>query len=1087
MKKIYYTLFFQLLLLVGKAQCPQVLDYLNNPSTNPYWISCTGGDYVLNFQSPTSWGAYSISWGDASPNHVGANYVGSTIITHTYTATVDTFPVILTIPSLGCSMVGVVVMEQAVNAAIMVPPLGSTIACAPGNFQLINLSTNNSQTTKYQWDFGDATAVQNYSYTNQAAVTNHTYAANSPTCQTMVTLKAWNYCSFTNTSVATLNISIFEKDNAIVTTSASIKCWPESVFTFSANSTQNCTSGGNNFQRQRKWHFGNYWTFNNNNDSIIDWTPYPPVTTASVAFPNMGNYQILLLDSNVCGVDTAAINVNIFNAPVASMAIPPSPYCTGATQTFSNLSTVGANYKWDFGEGPGFFTFPPGPVTYSYASPGTYTVAHVAFLPFHSSCFDTTQMVINVLPSPTASFNVSPMVGCDILSNVTFTNFSVGGVSYNWDLGNTNSSILFTPPPQNYTLTGEHNITLTVTAANGCTEHAVQTVTVYPTPTASFTAPNNICKNAPIQFTDQSTASSTLAISNYTWSFGDSSPNSTSQNPVHTYTNSGSFTVSLIAANPLCASSTFTQVVIVNPTPTVNFVPTSTAGCTQFSVNFSNTTVGGTNYQWNFGDSSPLSSAVNASHTFTNVTPTNLTYTVKLVGTSAVGCKDSISKTITVFPLPKVDAIIAPTVGCSPLAVSFTNTGVGSTGSIWNFDNGQTSTLNVASTIYTLANAAANTTFSVKLVAVSINGCKDSLLYDVLVYSQPAVSFTSVGSVCSLNTLTLSNLSAGASSYTWTYGSAGSGGSTFNGIHQFVNPTSSSQTSLVSLTAESAMGCTNTFTANITVFPQPSINIIAVPDTGCATLRVTFPTVSGATNFSWTLGNGNTSSTSGLVAYYENNTSLVKNYSVQLIGTDANGCADTAYKTIRVFPKPNAYFEVNPTTYLLPDATVIPTNLTTGATTYNWFFGDGGSSNIQNPVYKYKGKGDFYITLIARSNLGCTDTFKIAAPINVLDDTFFEIPNAFTPNQSGSPGNVFNPTDLSNDIFHPNLKGVEDYQFTIYSRWGEVMFDTKNINEGWDGYYKGKLCTQDVYVWKIVAKLVNGDTISKTGDVTLLR
>ncbi|MBL7917822.1 MAG: gliding motility-associated C-terminal domain-containing protein, partial [Bacteroidia bacterium] len=232
---------------------------------------------------------------------------------------------------------------------------------------------------------------------------------------------------------------------------------------------------------------------------------------------------------------------------------------------------------------------------------------------------------------------------------------------------------------------------------------------------------------------------------------------------------------------------------------------------------------------------------------------------------------------------------------------------------------------------------------------------------------------------------------------------------------------------------------------------------------------------------------GNTATTANTVGIYDNNTTITKNYTVQLIGKDGHGCADTAYKTIRVFPKPNAYFEVTPTNYFLPDATVIPTNLTTGATTYNWFFGDGGSSNIQNPVYKYKSKGDYYISLIARSNRGCTDTFKIAAPISILDDTFFEMPNAFTPNAAGSPGAVYNPNDLSNDIFHPKIKGVETFQFTIYSKWGEVMFDTNNVNEGWDGYYKGKLCNQDVYVWKIVAKLVNGDTINKTGDVTLLR
>ncbi len=97
------------------------------------------------------------------------------------------------------------------------------------------------------------------------------------------------------------------------------------------------------------------------------------------------------------------------------------------------------------------------------------------------------------------------------------------------------------------------------------------------------------------------------------------------------------------------------------------------------------------------------------------------------------------------------------------------------------------------------------------------------------------------------------------------------------------------------------------------------------------------------------------------------------------------------------------------------------------------------------------------------------------------------VPNAFTPNQNGSPGSLYDPNDLSNDIFHPNVQGAETYQLSIFSRWGELLFETKNPQEGWDGYYKGKICTQDVYVWKVKATFLDGKVLTKTGDVLLLR
>jgi gliding motility-associated-like protein len=98
-----------------------------------------------------------------------------------------------------------------------------------------------------------------------------------------------------------------------------------------------------------------------------------------------------------------------------------------------------------------------------------------------------------------------------------------------------------------------------------------------------------------------------------------------------------------------------------------------------------------------------------------------------------------------------------------------------------------------------------------------------------------------------------------------------------------------------------------------------------------------------------------------------------------------------------------------------------------------------------------------------------------------------QFPNAFTPNVDGPNGGAYNINDLNNDIFFPYTTGVTDYHLLIFNRFGEVIFESKDIKVGWDGYYGGKLCQQDAYVWKANVKFFDGRSYNKTGSVTLLK
>ena len=107
---------------------------------------------------------------------------------------------------------------------------------------------------------------------------------------------------------------------------------------------------------------------------------------------------------------------------------------------------------------------------------------------------------------------------------------------------------------------------------------------------------------------------------------------------------------------------------------------------------------------------------------------------------------------------------------------------------------------------------------------------------------------------------------------------------------------------------------------------------------------------------------------------------------------------------------------------------------------------------------------------------GCSDTAY--SEVVIRPEFTFWIPNAFTP---GKP-------DGLNDIFKPKLIGVYEYSFLIFDRWGEKIFETNNPEEGWNGYYKGKLCTNDVFVYKINFRDdVRSDQHEYIGRVTLVR
>ena len=178
---------------------------------------------------------------------------------------------------------------------------------------------------------------------------------------------------------------------------------------------------------------------------------------------------------------------------------------------------------------------------------------------------------------------------------------------------------------------------------------------------------------------------------------------------------------------------------------------------------------------------------------------------------------------------------------------------------------------------------------------------------------------------------------------------------------------------------------------------------------------------------------------------------------------------------------------MEPTLVMLPDEPVKTFNLTKHGVTYQWDFGDGTNYYAMDTTHQYTQPGVYDVGLYAWTEHGCEAYKIIPEYITVIGEGRVQFPNVFKPNPYGPTGGDYNPAEHLNEVFYPVYEGVVEYELSIFTRWGERLFHTTDINKGWDGYYKGSKCEQGVYVWKCTVTYGNGTSERMAGDVTLLK
>ena len=981
-KYLFHPIVLVMLILpgVGAAQCPEVFDFYGNLVDNPYWYSCSGADFSFNLQSPDDWGQYEIDWGDGTPVDAGASWNSPDIINHVYTATVDTFVVTVTEINSGCVIEGVVVMEESTSASIQIPVGGLTQSCAPEVMEFINSSTNVSETTTFTWDFGDGSPPITFDYTNWGETVAHLYDVGTVDCETEVSLTAQNYCNQIQggASEATFNpIRIWDLDEAAITASATILCYPDTVVDLTNTTERNCLFQGNIFQRYEYWNFGDYW--GEGNDSIVDWTPWPPTFPYTIAYPGIGTYEVMMLDSNYCGIDTATITIQIVPPPTADITHSDDTICVGEPVTFFQNATGGADsYTWNFDDGVGWLPTGGGNITYVYNTPGTYNVCSAVGINSASGgCADTACVPVTVLPSPVADFIADPLTGCDSIL-VNYTDQSTGAVNWDWTFDVDPFSYAGSDPPDvSYVGAGNYVTTLTVEGLNGCLDTKQEVIQVFNQPVPDMIA-NNVCNGEEATFTDLSTSDPGDPILSWTWDFGDNNTSSF-QHPTHTYGAEGTYDVTLTVNTASCSSTEVFQVT-VEPAPTAAFSFDPTMGCSPLEVQFTNESIGGDSFTWNFGDGN-ASPEENPVHTFQNLGTTDTTYQIVLTAMTAFGCGNNDTLEITVMPGAQAsftDNSNPPS--CAPFDAIFTNTSIGASSYLWDFGDGSPTSTAVNPTHYYENETGFLQNFQVTLIAYADNGCNDTTSSNVTVYPTADWSFSVwPDSGCSPLIVTMPFIQ-GINQYEWDFGDGTPVSNFPTPTHIFENFTNDPIVYDITLVGVSGFGCADTATSSLIVNPQPTSQFTADVSSGCSPLDVTFENLSiQADLYTWIYAPGDTAYTTDPFHShtFTNETTEIQTFNVTLIAESDDGCTDEFVVPIEVYPDALPGFaEVEPgcSPYQVEFENTSP-----NGTDFNWEFGNGLQSIDSDPstIFVNNGMADttYNVCVMVSTQFGCTDTY----------------------------------------------------------------------------------------------------------------
>jgi gliding motility-associated-like protein len=582
-----------------------------------------------------------------------------------------------------------------------------------------------------------------------------------------------------------------------------------------------------------------------------------------------------------------------------------------------------------------------------------------------------------------------------------------------------------------------------------------------------------------------------------TWSGGTGTfnPNPTTLNAVYTPSASevtaGSVTLTLTSDDPagLCAAGLDQVLITINQPATVNAGIDQT-NCGILPVSLSGTQGGSTtSITWSGGTGtfSPNANALNAIYTPSAADVIAGSVTLTLTSNDPFGPCDAASDQILITIIAQPIIISQDTVVlCTGDNLNYPIiTDIASNISWFAMDNssvtGETLAIQnsnfIADNLVSSSNNVAFVVYNFDLTSL-VNGCQ-SFGQVLVVQVNPLPVTDSIGDLFYCDGVLTTPVVFGSSlfntNYSWTNSNPAIG-LVANGVGNIpsFSPNNNSTGDInanITVFTESS-GCQgNSYSFNITIGPVPNVSILPA-----GPFCVSSPSenlVADVANGFWS-GPGIVNQVTG-----EFDPSFA-NIGINVITYTLNGfCGGGSSIDILVYPNPEASFTADNFSTSVIDPVFHFENTSVNATAYTWNFGNGTSSTLENPTQTYPEVIGYYLVeLIATNNSGCVDT--VSNFVYVEEETIFYVPNSFTPD-GNEVNNVFQP--VFSEGYDPDY-----YSLRVFNRWGEVIFETTEVLEGWDGTYKGYMSQDGTYVWSLSFKAATTDLMYRyEGHVTLIR
>lgn len=812
-----------------------------------------------------------------------------------------------------------------------------TIGCSNLNVNFTNLSTTGTGIAAALWNFGDGNISTQIN-------PNHVFGSGIFDITLIVT----------DSSGCITQLNKLDYINSI----------SAPIANFSATNTQNCSvpttvifsnTSLNDAGANYLWNFGDGFT--------------STLANPTHQYTAFGTYNVsLIVDKNGCSDTIIKPNFVVLSPQDANFTANFTSRCVGQAIQFTDISALTPTTRvWNFGDGTPTST--QANPSHTYITAGVYTVTLTTSKP---GCNDTETKInyITINANPTATFTANHTDTCGFPFPVQFTSTTSAVTTYNWTFGDGTSSNL--PNPLHiYNTSGNFNVSLVVTNASGCsrTFNQPNLIHIVP-PVANFNIDSAFgCNPKTVTITNLSTSPN--GINQWLWNFGDGSalqngPN----NPTHTYVDTGTYNISLVVIDNNGCRDTINPFkrVEVGQSFNVNFSATPTIACKTEEIVFTNLTdtllIDDVTWRWDFGDGG-LAQSYNANYQYGDTGIFEVTLTA-----IHNGCASSISYPDLIRIHPPI-ALFTTEVDCDNyLHVSFLDASIGADVWLWDINGDTILGQNVDYVFPNTGNFEA-----ILYVENNTFGCLDSLSQNIIV-QQPTLGFYSNDSLgCAPFTVQFTDTSYLAVAWNWNFGD-GSTSSTKNPNHIFTN------TGIydISLIIENSFGCLDT------IFYSQMIKVIgsapqfsAIDTSGCRNFLATFSDLSNSIagpiiNWNWNFGD---SSSSFLQNPIHNYTS-VGSFDVSLTITDSSGCVSTLKKINYITSTGPLPSFSNPTLACVNNSIAFDntsTSLGGIITTWNWDFGDGNTSNLQNPIHSYTNSGIYTVTLYLEDNNGCDTTY----------------------------------------------------------------------------------------------------------------